>query len=553
MAEVRVSVELDQFKCPICLELLTNPVSITCGHSFCTSCIQRKWDTDAYTGDYSCPLCRQKFSSRPVLGQNIVLAEMVNKMKMMNLHAAGRQLAGPDDEQCYICTGEKCKAIKTCLVCLASYCEVHLNLHNELNPGNKHRVINATGKLEDKICIYHHKLKDMYCFEDQRSMQLKLSQIKVNQIIQRTENVLKGLQIIEEDFKRSTKVLEKDSEKTFEDLISYIRKQQFMMTYMIKLRKQKDIQRSDNIQKQLQMELAVLKNRADELNQLSCTEDDSYFLQRMALLCEAPVSESLFKITVNTSIFEDLKKSVSNMKTQTEQLCNHEMQLLKTDIQLIQTSTPVIREDFLRYFQPLTLDPNTVHKNLTHNNSMLIWSDDWHNYPDHPDRFETAAMALCIQGLTTCSYWEVEWGGPQVSIAVTYKEISRGVCCVALGCDKKSWGLFCNHSNSYFYHDSKEIDILEKVYSRIGVYLDYSEGILSFYNVSDTMHLIHQIKDKFSEPLYPCFWVFDGSYVKLCHFNENVSHQPILKGIKDPSEVKCSGLSQFHVRQYHRK
>lgn len=166
MAESRVSVDVNQFKCPICLELLTDPVSINCGHSFCNSCIQLKWNEDANTGVYSCPLCRQKFSSRPVLGRNIMLADMMERMRKMS----ERQLAGPDDEECSFCAGEKIKAIKTCLVCLAAYCEVHLNLHDELNTGDEHRLINVTGKLQDKICRYHKKLKDFYCWEDQKSV-----------------------------------------------------------------------------------------------------------------------------------------------------------------------------------------------------------------------------------------------------------------------------------------------------------------------------------------------------------------------------------------------
>ncbi|XP_055060367.2 tripartite motif-containing protein 16-like [Misgurnus anguillicaudatus] len=578
MAELRVSVELDQFKCPICLELLTNPVSINCGHSFCKSCIQRKWDGDANTGVYSCPLCRQKFSSRPVFGQNVMLADMVDRMRKMSSNSASRQPAEPDDEQCYACIEKKYKAIKTCLVCLASYCEVHIKLHNELNPGNRHRVINVIGKLEDKICKNHRKLKDAYCCEDQRSVcvdcvswkhnghhitsiwearhkqqeQLNNIQMKVNQRIQETENTLKTLQKAKYDFKKSSQALEKDNEKTCEELISYIRRQQFVIRNMIKEKEQKEIQRSDSIQKQLQMELVVYKNRADELKQLSCTEDHIYFLQRMSQLCAAFEFLALPNITVNASIFEDMKKSVSNMKTQVAQLCKHDIKISITDIQLIQTSAPVIRKDFQRYFQPLTLDPKTVHKNLTlsDNNSKLTWTDGDNNYTFMPERFSYLAQALCMQGLSKCSYWEVEWGGPQVYIAVAYKGVFRQGCGsqLGLGHNEKSWSLCCSPSRSYVCHNYKETDVHVKVFQRIGVYLDYAAGTLSFYNVSDTtMYLIHQIKAKFSEELYPGFWVFDGSYVRLCHFSENVAHWSIVKGIKDKSQVKCTVLSQFYL------
>ncbi|XP_056591572.1 tripartite motif-containing protein 16-like [Triplophysa dalaica] len=576
MAEARVSFDVDQFKCPICLELLTDPVSINCGHSFCNSCIQLKWNEDANTGVYSCPLCRLKFSSRPVLGRNIMLADMVERMRKMS----ERQLAGPDDEECSVCAGEKFKAIKTCLVCLAAYCEVHLNLHDELNPGDKHRVVNVTGKLQDKICSIHKKLKDVYCFEDQKSVcvecvpghrghrfitnnaaryqQYHLHQSAIMGLerrIKETENALKTLHKAKEEFKRSTQALEKDCEKTFEDLISLIRRQQCVVRDMIKVREQKELQRSDRIQTHLQMTLVEIKNRADELRQLSRTEDDIYFLQRMSLLQAALQFQPPPKITVNMSIFDNLKRSVSNIKTQIEQIFKNET--AQTEIQLIMKSTPTTREDFLRYFQPLTLDSKTVHKNLilSENNTRLTWIDgeilDGKKYI--PERFTYLAQALCVQGLSSCSYWEVEWGGPQVYIAVAYKGIQRNGCssCLGLGHNEKSWSLCCSPSRRYVCHDFKETEVLEQISTRIGIFLHHKAGSLSFYNVSNnTMSLIHQIKAKFTEPLYPAFWVFDGSYVRLGQFWENVAHPHTIKEIKEQNKKECSVLSQFYLWHY---
>ncbi|XP_065151302.1 tripartite motif-containing protein 16-like isoform X2 [Paramisgurnus dabryanus] len=441
------------------------------------------------------------------------------------------------------------------MVCLASYCEVHLKLHNELNPGNRHRVINVIGKLKDKICTNHHKLKDAYCCEDQRSVcvdcirwkhnghhittnhearhkqqeQLNNIQMKVNQRIQETENTLKTLQKAKEDFKKSSQALEKDNEETCEELINYIRRQQSVIRNMIKEKEQKEIQRSDSIQKQLQVELVVHKNRADELTELSWTEDDIYFLQRLPQLCASSEFPALPNITVNTSVFEDMKKSVSNMKTQVAQLCKRDMKISITDL------------------PPLTLDPKTVHKNLTlsDNNSTLTWIDGDNNYQFTPERFSHLAQALCMQGLSKCSYWEVEWGGTQIYIAVAYKGVERHGCssCLGLGHNEKSWSLCCSPSRSYVCHNYKETDVYVKVCQRVGVYLDYAAGTLSFYNVSNTtMYLIHQISGKFSEPLYPGFWVFDGSYVRLCHFSKNVA----IKDFKDKSHVKCNVLSQFY-------
>ncbi|XP_073717557.1 NACHT, LRR and PYD domains-containing protein 3-like [Misgurnus anguillicaudatus] len=54
--------------CPLCQQkVLTDPVSITCGHSFCRQCINRFWEKSNHSEDFSCPQCRKRFKTRPVL------------------------------------------------------------------------------------------------------------------------------------------------------------------------------------------------------------------------------------------------------------------------------------------------------------------------------------------------------------------------------------------------------------------------------------------------------------------------------------------------------
>ncbi|KAL0198902.1 hypothetical protein M9458_007447, partial [Cirrhinus mrigala] len=124
MAEASISWTEDQLSCPVCLDLLKTPVTIPCGHSYCMSCISDYWDQDDQKGIYTCPLCQQTFSSRPVVGKNVVIAEMMEKLKETRLQSApvappvpARRLlhAGSGDVQCNSCTGIKQKAVKSCL------------------------------------------------------------------------------------------------------------------------------------------------------------------------------------------------------------------------------------------------------------------------------------------------------------------------------------------------------------------------------------------------------------------------------------------------------
>uniref|UniRef100_A0A672HE18 RING-type domain-containing protein n=1 Tax=Salarias fasciatus TaxID=181472 RepID=A0A672HE18_SALFA len=77
MAQRGAQLDPLKFFCPICLDLLKDPVAVPCGHSYCSNCIQSHWDREKYKGIYSCPLCREKLKKRPILKKNIMLAELV--------------------------------------------------------------------------------------------------------------------------------------------------------------------------------------------------------------------------------------------------------------------------------------------------------------------------------------------------------------------------------------------------------------------------------------------------------------------------------------------
>ncbi|KAK1804823.1 hypothetical protein P4O66_003660 [Electrophorus voltai] len=169
MAEASISVDQDQFSCPICLDLLKDPAAIPCGHSFCMVCINDCWDQGDQRGIYSCPQCRETFSPRPVLRRNNMLAEVVEKLKKTEIQPASPAhcYARPGDLECDFCIGRKCKAIKSCLVCKVSLCETHLKPHLELPALKKHKLVKSSTELQEKICSQHDKVIEIYCRTDQ--------------------------------------------------------------------------------------------------------------------------------------------------------------------------------------------------------------------------------------------------------------------------------------------------------------------------------------------------------------------------------------------------
>ncbi|XP_048010639.1 tripartite motif-containing protein 16-like protein isoform X2 [Megalobrama amblycephala] len=164
MAEGRIS--QDEFKCSVCLDLLKDPVTIPCGHSYCKSCITGCWDQEDQMRVYKCPQCRQTFSPRPALAKNTMLAEVVEKLKKRKPPADC--YAGVGDVQCDVCTGRKHKAIKSCLVCLESYCQNHHEEHESYFKRKRHNLTEATGRLQEMICQTHDKLLEIFCRTDQK-------------------------------------------------------------------------------------------------------------------------------------------------------------------------------------------------------------------------------------------------------------------------------------------------------------------------------------------------------------------------------------------------
>uniref|UniRef100_A0A671TQ22 B30.2/SPRY domain-containing protein n=1 Tax=Sparus aurata TaxID=8175 RepID=A0A671TQ22_SPAAU len=176
-------------------------------------------------------------------------------------------------------------------------------------------------------------------------------------------------------------------------------------------------------------------------------------------------------------------------------------------MQLILTEKLCLRAEFLQYSRQITLDPNTAntHLILSEENRKVTFNDKGTPYPHHPDRFTDTPQVLSKEGLTGRCYWEVEkkksWN---VGVAVAYKSVDRSLTSLSsgLGQNKESWSLLCCCDGSYtFYHDGQQTFISGPVPSRIGVYLDHSAGILSFYSISsDTMRLLHRKRETLCAP-----------------------------------------------------
>ncbi|XP_056124407.1 tripartite motif-containing protein 16-like isoform X1 [Rhinichthys klamathensis goyatoka] len=560
MAEARFS--QDELMCPVCLDLLKDPVTTPCGHSYCKICITGCWDQEDEKRVYSCPQCRQTFRPRPALAKNTMLAELVEKLKKTKLPADC--YAGAGDVQCDVCTGRKHKAVKSCLVCLESYCQTHFDRHEEYFSRKPHKVTEATGRLQEMICQTHDKLLEVFCRTDQKFIcvlctmdehknhdtvsaaaqrtekqkQLKETQRSFQQRIQQREKDLQQLREAVESHKRSAHTAVEDSERIFTELIRSIERSRSEATQRIRDQEKTAVSRAEERLERLEQEINDLRRRDAELEQLSHTQDHIRFLQSFQSLSAPPESTDVNDNPFSSlSSFDGVRESVRQLRDRLEDFCKEKK---ISDRVTLSNIVPRTRNDFLQYSHQLNLDLNTVneHLRLSESNRVITVTYPAQSYPDHPDRFDDVWQVLCRESVCGRCYWEIEWSGECVYISVSYKSISRkgwGNECV-FGYNDQSWSLFCSPSSYSFRHNNIETELPVKpissrtgvcvcnsrtgvcvCYSRVGVYVDHSAGTLSFYSVSDTMSLIHTVQTTFTQPLYPGFGVYySGSSVKLC-------------------------------------
>ncbi|XP_065134490.1 E3 ubiquitin/ISG15 ligase TRIM25-like [Paramisgurnus dabryanus] len=540
------SISEDEFRCSVCWDLLKDPVTVPCGHTYCMRCITDCWDQEDLRGIYRCPQCRETFSTRPVLGKNVVIAEMVEKLKKTKLQSINPAhcYAEHGDVECDVCT-EKLKAIKSCLMCLNSYCQTHLDQHENFFRGKRHNLIEATGRLQEMICSRHDKMMEIYCNQCQRCMcmlcivdehrnhdtvsismasaekqtQLGEKQKELNQKIQEREKDLQKLRETVDSYKRSAKTAVEDCEIKFTQLI-------YEVTQLIRDQERTAVSRAEGLLEGLKREIEDLKRKDAEIKTLSQTQDHFQFLQGFQSLSLSGSTEN-FNITSDIS-FDAVVKSVAQFREKLQHFFREEMdKIFVKNIQMSLTPEPRNRMEFLQCFHQFTMDPNTVnyYLGLLNWNQEAKFTDPPLQYLDHLDRFDRWTQVLCTEAVSGRCYWEVEWigqGRSGVGIAVAYKSISRKgnhLECAA-GRNDQSWSFYCCPYYCSFIHNNMETIVsLSPTSRRVGMYVDHSAGILSFYSVSDTMTLIHRVQTTFTKPLYPMFELDEHSAFRLSSIN----------------------------------
>ncbi|XP_020365089.2 E3 ubiquitin-protein ligase TRIM39-like [Oncorhynchus kisutch] len=518
----------EQFLCSVCLDVFTEPVSIPCGHNYCKACISGYWDTSDMC---QCPMCKKTFDKRPDLFVNTFISEMAAQFRQrVEVKATSSPDQCPDiivEVSCDFCTGMKVKALKSCLVCQTSYCETHLEPHQRVPALKRHKLINPVENLEDRMCKKHDRPLEMFCRSDQtcvcqfctdtdhnthdtvpleeaygeRKAELGKTETEVQQMIQER---LKKVQEIKHSVDLSQKDAEReisDSVQVFTALVRSIERSQTELIEVIEEKQKAAERQAEGLIKDLEQEITELQRRSTELEQLSHTEDHLHLLQSCPSLCTPPPTKDCSRINVDSDLY------VGTMRRAVSQLEETLMGLMKSLCVDLCVGAELKR--IQQYAIAVTLDPDTAHPNLilSEDGKQVRHGNTETNRPNTPKRFDKSINVLGKEGFSSGRfYYEVTVKGKtDWDLGVARESINRNGN-ITLSAKNGYWTVWLRNGDQYKALSSPSVLLqLREKPQKVGVFVDYEEGQVSFYDVEARSHIYSFTCCTFTEKLYPFF------------------------------------------------
>ncbi|XP_033982049.1 E3 ubiquitin-protein ligase TRIM21-like [Trematomus bernacchii] len=514
----------DQFLCSICLDVFIDPVSTPCGHNFCKACISQHWNTKV---PYQCPNCKEVFNIKPELQVNTFISEMAAQFRQSAQQKASsssseQQVVKPGEVPCDVCTGTRLKALKSCLVCLESYCETHLEPHLTRPGLKKHQLINPVENLEGRMCVKHDKLLELFCKTDQvcvcmlctysehkthdvvplkegyegKKAELGKTEAEIQQMIQK-----RRLKI--QEMNRSVELSKEGADREIADGVQFftalkesVERSQAELIDTIKEKQRETEEQAEGFIKELEQEISELKKRSSEVEQLSRSEDQLHLLQSFTSLNAAPPTKNWTEVRVHPPSYEG---TVVRAVTQLEETLSKQMKkLLEVELKRVQ-----------QYEVEVTLDPETAHPYLilSDDGKQVKLGDVSKNLPNNPERFDACPCVFAKQSFSSGRfYYEVQVKGKtEWDLGVVRESINRKGS-ISLSPQKGYWTIVLRNGNEYQAFVVPIVRLsLKSQPEKVGVFVDYEEGLVSFYEV-DAAALIYSFTGCcFKEKLYPYF------------------------------------------------
>uniref|UniRef100_A0A8C5QLP5 Uncharacterized protein n=1 Tax=Leptobrachium leishanense TaxID=445787 RepID=A0A8C5QLP5_9ANUR len=519
----------DELTCSICLNIYTDPVTLPCGHSFCRTCIGDVLDTQEGSGAYKCPECRAESQERPALVKNRKLRNIAENIR--STHPEQEEAGIP----CTYCIQSPVPAAKTCLLCEASLCENHLRVHSK---SAEHVLTEPTTSLENRKCSVHKKVLEYYCCEDaacicvycvageHRGHQVETLNEASEKKKEKLRNILQKLTSQREEAEKRVQNLEELRRQVqgkaagvterVTALIRDIRKQlealeKRVLSEISRQEEQVSLRVSDLI-RQLEIKKEELSRKMGDIEELCDMTDPVTVLQGRESdrddYCDTEEDTERRDIKVHDA--GDLDVGLISV-TLHSGLAGIVTGITRRRHMLLDVNTA----------SDMLLDVNTASNDVSVSEDLKTVSGSRINQrrPETPERFQYPQVLSSRSFSSGRHYWEVEgsesgeWG-----VGMTYPSIERRGEQSRIG-NNKSWGLgkIYNKKMYYMRHDSNKIRFPHSFSChRLGIFLDYEVGRLSFYELCDPIRHLHTFTAAFTEPLHAAFGVYgDKSWLRI--------------------------------------
>ncbi|XP_039465209.1 E3 ubiquitin-protein ligase TRIM21-like [Oreochromis aureus] len=410
------------------------------------------------------------------------------------------QAAKPGEVPCDICTGTRLKALKSCLVCQTSYCQTHLEPHLTVKGLKRHQLIDAVENLEGRMCTKHDNLLQLFCKTNQtcvctlcsvldhknhefvplreeyegKKAELEKTEAEIQQMIQKRR--LK-IQEVKESVKMSKDATDRQKAEGVQVLAALMESVERRLKELIKEIEDKQEtteKQAEGLIKDLEKEISALMERSSEVEQLSRSEDHLHLLQNFSSLKAAPPTKDWTEVRVRPPSYEG---TVGRAVAQLEETVWKPMKkkLFEAELQRVQQDAVDV-----------TLDPDTAHP-------KLILSDDGKQVYDREQSFSSGRF-----------YFEVQVKGKtEWTLGVATESINRKGN-ITLRLQDGFWTVRMRNGNEYKALAGPSVPLcLHPGPEKVGVFVGYEEGLVSFYDVGAAALIDSFTGCSFTHKLHP--------------------------------------------------
>ncbi|XP_055487821.1 zinc-binding protein A33-like [Leucoraja erinacea] len=447
--------------CPICLDFFTNPVTLECGHNFCRSCITQSWDRE---GRNSCPECREEFTDR-TLRVNRALARLSEKARTLSLNrtekASKPHCEKHQEELKLFCETDK-KLI--CVICAA---------------GREHKS-HSFMPVDEAVAIYKDQVKSSFeSLAENKADILEMEQ-------QQKENI--------SGFQKQSHSLQSQVTSQFAELHQILTEKEQHLLGNIREEEAKIVKTMEKNLQEIQENLNSIREELSKLQEQIDQKDGVMFLKEEAGRKSRVIDETKPMLVVDSAL----------------PIENYDRTFFY-NVALRETSDIINRVS-------VTLDLETVHAQLevSEDQKRVKLTGTGRRLPDTEKRFTDRSCVLGSEGFTSGRhYWEVEVAGSRYwSLGVAAESVERKSL-VTLTPETGVWRI--RRRDDVFDALTSPPSPLSArpIPGRVGVYLSYESGTVSFYDADTKSHFYTFTGNSFTEKLYPFFWTLDGNWLRI--------------------------------------